>query len=248
MSRTVEEVMNREVFTLSPHERAADATKYLVSLGITGCPVISPERQPLGHVSLRDLVDVNDTEQVKDRMTSPARTIAQSDTISEAARTLAAQGLHRLVVTDDDGCTVGVISAVDVIRGLLGLPKRHPQAFPHFDARHEVTWTDELPLDLRAVDEMPEGGGILTLIYGPPGESDRVVWAEETTDLGKRFIEMISAPQATPLSHWLETHHVRARVAPMNEVEHRAHLTNQLRRVMPTSREVMPRPNAEVGI
>jgi CBS-domain-containing membrane protein len=45
---------------------------------------------------------------------------------------LAEHGTHQLVVVDDNGRAIGMVSAVDFVRGLLGVPAEHPHTFDRF--------------------------------------------------------------------------------------------------------------------
>jgi CBS domain-containing protein len=49
-------------------------------------------------------------------MTSPALTVSLSATLVEAARVMHQEQVHRLVVVDEDGIPIGVLSATDFVR------------------------------------------------------------------------------------------------------------------------------------
>jgi CBS domain-containing protein len=53
---------------------------------------------------------------VGELMSSPAITIRLMDSLIEAARTMLASRVHRLVAIDDAGRPVGVLSAIDFVR------------------------------------------------------------------------------------------------------------------------------------
>lgn len=124
---TVRDYMNRELVYLSAADRPELALGAILDFGLTAVPVLDEEdHRPVGVVSLRDLADPRRAE---DRVSKPARTIAMDTPIDTAARALAEAGVHHLVVVDGEGTAVGMLSAADVLRALLSLPPRHPEAF-----------------------------------------------------------------------------------------------------------------------
>jgi len=130
MLQTVREVMNSELFAVSPDTSADDVRNGLLGLRVSGAPVLDAEGRPLGVVSLRDLL-AGSGASAAERMTRPAAVIEAGAGVEAAARRLVEQGYHRLIVVDEAGRAVGVVSALDVIRSLLGLASVHPAPFPH---------------------------------------------------------------------------------------------------------------------
>ena len=201
MSVKVREIMNRELFKVGPNAATSDVLNSILALGITGAPVVDDQGRPLGMVSLRDLVAATGTP--SDLMTRPAVTIEEDARVAEAGHRLAETGRHRLIVVDAEGRAIGVVSALDVLRGLLGLPITHPAAFPHFDAETRLTWTDDVPLDLGHLDIAPDGPGLLQLVHGGAGLPERVVWVESCENVYTRLTDMLVEPQRdTPILAW----------------------------------------------
>jgi CBS domain-containing protein len=108
-----------------------------------------------------------------DLMTSPAIMIRPDEPVQHAARLMYDRGVKRLVVVDDAGHLVGIISRSDVLR-VFGRPDE--------DIRREVTsqvilsafLTDPRLFDVAVRD------GIVTMTGQP-----------ETTELGQRIIEAV---------------------------------------------------------
>ena len=237
MAMRVQEIMNRELFSVGPAEKADSTLQAILALGITGAPVVDERGVPLGHVSLRDLVRDGAGTTAGDRMTRPAATVPAEARISEAARRLSKSGYHRLIVVDERGRAVGMVSSLDVIRGLLGLPAPHPAAFPHLDWETGLSWSDDLPLETGEIAAAPEGPGVLVLLFGGAGVSDRIVWAESSEDLRGRLRQMLMTPQAELLAAWLEHGGLRFRVASAPDPAERAEaLATVLRRAAATPR------------
>lgn len=211
MATKVREIMNHEVFSVRPEEPTASVLESILALGITGAPVLDPNGQPLGVVSLRDLVGPRPGTTAGERMTSPAVTIMAEARIEEAGRLLSETGYHRLVAVDETGRAVGIVSGLDVVRGLLGIPAGHPAAFPHLDDETGLVWTDDLPLDTKRVTLAPDGPGLIVLIHGGAGVPERVVWAECSDRVRSRLSDMLSRPQPDLLGAWLDHGSLRFR-------------------------------------
>jgi hypothetical protein len=195
MARVVEEIMNRELLSLRPSDDVDEALRYLLAMGVSGAPVVDGQGYPLGVVSFRDLLPYQGGTRIMDRMSAPAISIARTASIEAAARLLSERGIHRLVVVDEDGLTVGVVSASDCMRGLCGLPASHPATFPHYDRRKGLTWTDDLILCSENLDLAPSAPGILLLRVGGLGRYETDVWIESTENVRARLQDMLLRPQ-----------------------------------------------------
>lgn len=229
MAMTVDEVMNRELFTLPGEELAERAVLEILGLGITAAPILDGDRRPVGVASLRDLIGSQRGPTVADRMTRPAVTVRERAGLEEAARLIAMTGVHHLVVVDNAGVAVGFVSALDLLRGLVGLPATHPPAFPHMDPRTGLTWTDVLLLDMEQVEAAPDGPGLYVLIHGGVGRPETVVWADAANNVRARLIELLSTSGRGQLSEWLERGELRFRAALVSDPERREELAEDLR-------------------
>lgn len=230
MSSRVREIMNAELFRVRPGDVASDVLNGILALGITGAPVVDDGGRPLGMVTLRDLVGRTGMK-AGGLMTTPATTISADAPIAEAGRRLAEAGLHRLVVVDAEERAIGMVSAVDVIRGLLGLPITHPAAFPHLDAETHLTWTDDAPLDLDHLESAPDGPGLLQLVHGGAGLPERVVWVEACQNVYARLTDMLAGPQKDQavLAWWLAQKGMRFRAAAAADAGERGKALEVLR-------------------
>jgi CBS domain-containing protein len=217
MARTVDEIMNRELFSVRPDEPVDRVRSYILALGITGAPVVDGHGRPVGMLSLRDAAGSPAGSTAAERMSSPATTVSIHAPIDEAARLVVDSRRHRLVVVDDAGRAVGVVSAVDIVAALLGRPVAHPDAFPHFDRTTGLTWTDDTPLELDRVEIAPEGPGLLVLVRGGVGQRERIVWAESTHEMRTRLIDLLSLPQSPTLQAILDRGGLRFRAASVRD-------------------------------
>lgn len=125
---TVAEIMNPKLLYVRDGDRLSLVRSHILKFGVTAVPVLDDGHRPVGVVSLRDVS--SDSEHVK--MSSPAKTVRKGATIEEGARALADANVHHLVVIDDDGVAVGMVSALDFVRAFVERPARHPEAFDRY--------------------------------------------------------------------------------------------------------------------
>lgn len=129
MATTVDQIMNREVFTLRTGNSIDDARYYLTGLGISSAPVLDPYGRAVGILSIKDVLSAGPGSSVAERMTRPALSIRADSTIDEAAQAMAEQNLHHAAVVNHEGFVVGMLSLVDVLKALRGLPVEHPDTY-----------------------------------------------------------------------------------------------------------------------
>src|SRR5262245_16535889 len=232
MAVTVNEIMNKELFSVRASDAAEDALNGILALGISGAPVLDDAGRPLGMVSLRNFVGRRPGDRVADRMTTPPATVRVDVSVTAAGRLLAETGRHRLTVVDAAGRAVGLISTLDVLRGLLGLPIVHPAPFPHMDLAAGFVWSDELPLEPAMFEAALDGPGLLVLIHGGPGTPERIVWAEASDSIRTRLHDIITAPQTEEplLAFWLKRGGLRFRAAAAPNSAERREAAEGLRR------------------
>ena len=126
MTLIVRDIMNPQLLYVTEGDGCDAVRDKLVQFGVTGAPVLDPSYRPVGFVSLRDLIGDRTTVQAM----RPAMTTRDDESVENAARALATGNLRHFVVVDSAGTAVGVVSALDFVRALSGLPPCHP---PRFD-------------------------------------------------------------------------------------------------------------------
>jgi CBS domain-containing protein len=127
MASTVADIMNPKLLYIREGDRLSLARGQIVRFGVTAVPILDESHRPVGLVSLRDLASDHDCVAA-----GPVVTVRSDATVEEAARDLARRNVHNLVVVDGDGIAVGMVSALDVVRALVGTPSCHPPQFAHF--------------------------------------------------------------------------------------------------------------------
>ena len=221
--------MNRELLAVRPDLPASEVRGLLRTFGVSAAPVLDDARRPLGVVSLRDVLEGD--EMASDRMTRPAICVGSSTSVEEAARRLASTDLHHMVVVDGTGAAAGMLSALDLLRAVLGMPAHHPDAFPHWDETTHASWTDDWALDLDNVGRAPDGPGVLALVRGSAGEPDEVVWVEGCVSTRARVRELCVVPvQHDPgLTRVLALRNLRFRTASSRDDRARSRIVTLLR-------------------
>jgi CBS domain-containing protein len=140
--RHVEEVMTREVVTLSPENSVAEAWQKMFDNLIKALPVVDKTGAVVGMLTDEDLLEKAGVPQrlsvaqkldsdllgetsarflhsrltVANIMSKPAITVRTKDSLGLAAARMAKEGIKRLPVVGEDGKIVGVLSRVDVLR------------------------------------------------------------------------------------------------------------------------------------
>lgn len=195
---TVEQAMSSELFAVSPAEPVEHVLRYLLLLGLTGAPVIDEEGKPVGMLSLRDVL-TREGETVGERMSAPVVMIWAGASLEDAARLVSDTGYHRLVVVDNRGVAVGILSSLDIVRAMMGKVPAHPNVRADFDEHTGLLWTADERLDLEHVQHAPEAPGLFLLTDRSQEGLDRVVWIEAVDDIRARLMELILRRAARPV-------------------------------------------------
>ncbi|MEZ4375115.1 MAG: CBS domain-containing protein [Polyangiaceae bacterium] len=222
MAVTVDEVMNREVFSVKPNATLDDASVLLQKHHISGAPVLDAEGVPVGMISLRDLAPPGSTR-VEARMSRPVMAVPSGATLESAALLLSDLDLHRAIVVDANGKLIGIVTSLDLLRGLLGVPAPHPHEQPPVDDVTGLVWSDDLQLTPSLPEKLPQGPGLLALVHGGKGRPERVVWAEAATGIRGRVAHLLDKSEhITPhLLPALEAGELRLRYAASEDTARR---------------------------
>lgn len=122
---TVESVMTVSPVVVAESETIPGVAELLAGYEISGLPVVDAGDRLVGVISQTDLVRLRAASlpwagwhglMVRDLMSWAARTIDGQASLDEAARRMADEGVNRLIVVDDRGTPVGVLSESDLVR------------------------------------------------------------------------------------------------------------------------------------
>ena len=135
----VQDLMTREVTTVTPATPLRDAAALLARNGISGVPVVNANGEVVGVLSEADIVvkaggevarnrllgwllesdlgveDKIKAETVGDAMSAPPVTITPKRPVHEAARLMVAENVNRLPVVEK-GALIGIVTRADIVR------------------------------------------------------------------------------------------------------------------------------------
>jgi CBS domain-containing protein len=121
---SVAEVMVKAVLAIDLDTNVKECSKAMAKRGVS-CSVITQANRAIGIVTERDLVskvlaDAFDPTKVyvRDIMSTPLITISPNSSLTDAAAQMAEYRVRRLVVVDQKGSMVGIITAGDIARSL----------------------------------------------------------------------------------------------------------------------------------
>jgi CBS-domain-containing membrane protein len=129
MTQTVRDVMNAKLLYIRSGDPIGLARRHIINFGVTAIPVLDETHRPVGVVSLRDLAK---DDGYRFEPVGVVATVPSTLSVEEGARRLAESGHHHLVVVDEKGVAVGMVSSLDFLRALVGLPVQHPKMFDRF--------------------------------------------------------------------------------------------------------------------
>jgi CBS domain-containing protein len=191
----VKDVMTADVVGVQRDTSFKDMAGMLSMSRISALPVLDEAGQVIGVVSEADML-IKEADQASypgfftglrrrrdhekaagicaaDLMTSPAIVIRPAEPVQRAARLMYERGVKRLLVVDDAGHLLGIVSRADVL-GVFGRPDE--------EIRHDVSEQVILHSFLMdpALFSVDVQDGIVTIAGRP-----------ETTELGKEIIEAV---------------------------------------------------------
>lgn len=116
MNIKVREVMVSNVISCQPHHVVDHVRGIMERNAIHALPVVGPEDQLLGIVSMTDLgANVKAQKPVSEVMTDQVLTVPAYDDVHVAARVMRNHRIHHVVVTHE-GKVVGMLSSFDLLR------------------------------------------------------------------------------------------------------------------------------------
>jgi CBS-domain-containing membrane protein len=126
------DVMSDGVLTVGPDQSMLEAAKLLVNCRVSAMPVVDAAGSMIGIVSEADLMgDAEDyvaasgdrpARKVSDVMSRDVVTAAEDTPLAELAALMKAHTIKRIPILRN-GSVVGVVSRVDILRGLISLSR-----------------------------------------------------------------------------------------------------------------------------
>ncbi|HSV33943.1 MAG TPA: CBS domain-containing protein [Ramlibacter sp.] len=123
MSRSVESLMQRPVWTVQPDDTLEAIEKEMVARRLTWAPVAEAGGAVIGVVSAHDLMRFRAEHQAPDTKawqlcSYRPLTVRADASASEAAALMLRAGVHHLVVEGEDGGMRGVLSSLDLLHAV----------------------------------------------------------------------------------------------------------------------------------
>src|SRR3972149_4098476 len=114
----VQTMISKRIASLPPQATAAEAAKRMREEDVGAVVVLSSEKKPLGIFTDRDLVlrvvaPGRNPAQVKLEEVSNPFTVGARDPVMLVARRMADKGVRRLLVVNEGGVVIGVVSVDD---------------------------------------------------------------------------------------------------------------------------------------
>ncbi len=126
-----QDVMVSHVICVYPKTSIKELSSTFIENVISGAPVIDEERKVIGFVSQTDIVelDLHSEDYLDSRLEEtggyvqdimvPVETCArETESLASIIDTMCTENMHRVIVVDDDGCVVGIITTMDVMCAL----------------------------------------------------------------------------------------------------------------------------------
>jgi CBS domain-containing protein len=124
MNESVSTLMTRRVHAVDMDDSVAQVEELLARERLTWAPVLEHQRLVVGVISAADLLQFH--AQRRDPLAVPAWqlctykpiTVDQATPLVQVARAMVEQGVHHVVVTNQDSI-VGVVSSLDFVRAFV---------------------------------------------------------------------------------------------------------------------------------
>jgi CBS domain-containing protein len=222
MAETVADILDSDVFHAAGGDSIGQLLHDITLRGAALAPPPDPAR-----IGSRDEPGASCAEQA-------AVSVHQKTSISVAARILAEHNADCLVLVNDAGVAVGVLSALDLLQALFGVAKSNPA--PVAAQKRSAAWSRAATLDADTIRKIPPAPGII-LLDRVLGDARRpsVVWVEGCANVRERLEGMLHPPQSDPaLQALLDVvpRRLEFRVLIVVEAERRARLLRALREVL----------------
>ena len=119
----VTEIMTRDITCARRDVDAAQLVELFVDNHIGCVPIVEDPGRPIGMVTKADLVEQlapgkPSALTANDVMMPFALTLGEQATIAHAAAMMASEDIHHVPILDDEGCLIGIVSSMDIVRWL----------------------------------------------------------------------------------------------------------------------------------
>lgn len=132
--RTVREIIAADSCWVPADMALKRVAEELSERQVGAAPVCAADGRIMGMVSKTDLTELYgrgcaDGRSAQDAMTPEVLSVRADEPMDSAIRRMAFEGVHQLVVVDDDDRFVGVVTSMDILRELAGYPRKSARVF-----------------------------------------------------------------------------------------------------------------------
>ncbi len=130
--RTVREIIDPNPYWLPDDMPLGRVAEELAERQISAAPVCTRDGKIIGVLSNTDLTQHYNGDEpglARDAMTPEILSVRADAAAEVAIERMAFEGVHQLVVIDDDDRFVGVVTAMDILRELAGYGRAPPRTF-----------------------------------------------------------------------------------------------------------------------
>ncbi len=185
----VEQIMTRDVATISSGESLKDAAAVLLERKVSGLPVLDTEGNLVGIITENDILHQENRKHpaltlssffksvedpamtVSDAMTKKVKTIKPTADHSKAARKMETANIKRLPVVDQSGKLVGILSRSDILK-VFARDDSEIGSEIRSDVIERILWLDPNGLNVEV------SKGLVHLSGSVPTRSDRRILEE----------------------------------------------------------------------
>lgn len=126
--RQIKNFMTKSVITLPKNVKVSSAAKLMAERSISCIVIVDIKSKPIGIITERDVVrrilfaNVDPTtKNLEDVMSSPVITSAKEVDLQVAIRKMQKNKIRRLVITDNGGKLIGLVTQTDLFKGVISL-------------------------------------------------------------------------------------------------------------------------------
>lgn len=120
-------IMTKKVITCSPTGTLLQVQQLMVNSSISRVVIVNENNQPVGIITQKDMIDFlvadkskrgNEEIKAEEVMTKKLITAKRKTPIAKIAETMAKKGISSVIIVDDKGKLVGIITKSDTIRAV----------------------------------------------------------------------------------------------------------------------------------
>jgi predicted transcriptional regulator len=121
----VKNLLNKGLITLKPNMSVKETASVFYTEKIRGAPVVDDRGKIMGIVTTADMIRAVMEERIEEPISSFMRTevitIKAEDDVLDAVRKMITYGVGRLLVVDEQGELMGIVTRTDILRKIAGL-------------------------------------------------------------------------------------------------------------------------------